>query len=298
MYAQQLQQGQGVYEQAAAVLAAGHHQQHRQNVAPGGGGGAEPIYGKQSEYYAPRLLGPPGGGGVGPSQLSQPHPHPPQLPLTSPPGTCKGAAGPVDKTKIYYAPQQPPSSSNVNVPGRYQTPPQPIPSSGHVPSSHYSINQKIYMSPTNPFLSNPLSPPQSPPVHHQSHYGVSGMPTNTSGGGSGSQMSSPRHQPPAVPQRSYLQQYHATAKAMQQQQQQANVMETTNMSGHMGSLPATYSANPQAHHPPQYLYQRPQPPGTKFTTSPIYNNANPGPSTPMNHNIAHHPSKYTTIHLV
>lgn len=229
----------------------------------GHGAGAESIYGKKSDYYAPRPIQQQSGTGSTSVPLSSCHLPPPPLPPSnnnkqqnqsqtqSPPQQQQQSRE--SNNKIYYAPRQQPPQN-----GRYQTAPQPIPGA---PSSHYSINQKIYMSPTNPFLSSTttLSPPQQQSqgiIYGERHQ----QPPPPS----------PRHAPPAVPQRSYLQQYHAQSQLMDhgcspshapQQQQQPHYGQAT-----------TGGANNQIV-PPQYLYQRPQPPGTKFVSSPIYNAA-------------------------
>lgn len=277
MYAQTLQQGQGppqqgggamgVYEAAAAALG------RQPNSSTGG---AESIYGKKSDYFAPPtpsrqpVAGPSSSSSASTLSSSQ-LPPPPQPPISHNKQSNQNQSqqAPIKESrnqsqqsqnnnnnnnKIYYAPQQ-----LVSPPGgtRYQSAPQPIPSAAGGPSSHYSINQKIYMSPTNPFLSSAMSPPQV----SQGIYGV------TTGE---RQLQPPRHPPPAVPQRSYLQQYHA------QNQNQGE----SNQSGHqaMSSSPQQSQHHGQSIVAPQYhLYQRPQQPqGTKFVSSPIYNSVAQG----------------------
>lgn len=266
----------GVYEAAAAALGRPL-------------GGVESIYGKKTEYYAPRQVSHQSGTGSGSSSasaaISSAHlpapPHPPvigtnnqklQQQQRQQEQQNEVQQAMEKRNQIYYAPHQ--LSQNVAVPpgGRYQTPPQPI------PSSHCSINQKIYMSPTNPFLSSATS---SPPT--QSIYGE--RPSQPP-------PPSPRHPPPAVPQRSYLAQYHAQSQ-----------MDSS-------------SQGQQIPPPSQYLYQRPQPPGTKFVTSPIYSATPAGggdrgahviyhgaTSPPQSSSLsssnmistAHHPSKYPFV---
>lgn len=273
MYAQTLQQGQGppqqgmgVYEAAAAALG------RQPNNSTGG---AESIYGKKSDYFAPPtssrqpVAGPSSSSASTLSSSQLPPPPQPPISHNKQSNQNQSQQAPIKESrnqsqqsqnnnnnnnKIYYAPQQ-----LVSPPGgtRYQSAPQQIPSASAGPSSHYSINQKIYMSPTNPFLSSAMSPPQV----SQGIYGV------TTGE---RQLQPPRHPPPAVPQRSYLQQYHA------QNQNQGE----SNQSGHqsMSSSPQQSQHHGQSIVPPQYhLYQRPQQPqGTKFVSSPIYNSVAPG----------------------
>lgn len=295
IYAQQLQHGGspaggggvGVYEAAAAALGRPL-------------GGAESIYGKKTEYYAPRQVSHALGTGSGSSSASAPFssahlpapPHPPvlgnnnqrlqQQQQRTAEQQNEMQQAMEKRNQIYYAPHQL-CTQNMPVPpggggGRYQTPPQPIPSSA---SSHYSINQKIYMSPTNPFLAT--SPP--PNTNTQCIYGE--RPSQPP-------PPSPRHAPPAVPQRSYLAQYHAQSQ-----------------------MDHSSSQGQQIPPPSQYLYQRPQPPGTKFVNSPIYNAGGGGgdrggqviyhgatsPPTPQSSSLsssnmistAHHPSKYPFV---
>lgn len=295
MYAQTLQQGQGppqqgmgVYEAAAAALG------RQPNNSTGG---AESIYGKKSDYFAPPtssrqpVAGPSSSSAstLSSSQLPPP-PQPPishnkqsnqnqsqQAPIKESRNQSQQSQNNNNNNKIYYAPQQ-----LVSPPGgtRYQSAPQPIPSALAGPSSHYSINQKIYMSPTNPFLSSAMSPPQV----SQGIYGV------TTGE---RQLQPPRHPPPAVPQRSYLQQYHA---------QNLNQGES-NQSGHqsMSSSPQQSQHHGQSIVPPQYhLYQRPQQPqGTKFVSSPIYNSVAPGGDRGAGGqmNVAYHAGQASTSPL-
>lgn len=246
MYAQTLQrggQGDGGTQQ---LPGGGIYDAGRKSS---GHGGAESNYGKKSDLYAPlptRHLHKPGT--VSSSQLP-----PPPLPPSNiqPPQTQQQQM--MENNRIYYAPQQLLQNTPASVQGRYQTPPQPIPGS----TSHYSINQKIYMSPSNPFLSSAKSPQQ-----HQSIYGVTGdRPPPPS----------PRHAPPAVPQRSYLQQYHAQ-----------------NQVEHSGLPNSPQQGNQILGQ--QNLSQRPQhpPPTVKFVTSPLYNAAAQGDWGGAPNNVSYH----------
>lgn len=260
MYAQTLQQGQGP-AQAAAGGGGGIYEAAGGRQSAGHGAGAESIYGKKSDYYAPRPILQQSGAGCTSVPLSSSYLPPPPLPPSNSnkqPNQNQTQSPPQQRennNKIYYAPRQPPQNAPPGAAGRYQTAPQPIPGA---PSSHFSINQKIYMSPTNPFLSSTtLSPPQN-----QGIYGVTMMAGERQ---PPPQPASPRHAPPAVPQRSYLQQYHA------QSQMDHSSSSPSHAPQHYGQ---TTGGNQIV--PPQYLYQRPQPPGTKFVSSPIYNAAGPG----------------------
>lgn len=310
MYAQTLQHQQGQGGPAAAGVGGGVYETAGRQQSAGHGAGAESIYGKKSDYYAPR---PPLAHPSGTGPLSSSHLPPPPLPPTNnnnrqqpnqsqlPPPQQQVAR---DNSKIYYPPPQQMSQNYAAAGGRYQTPPQAIPGPS---ASHYSINQKIYMSPTNPFLSSStVSPPQQ---QSQGIYGERQPPPP-----------SPRHAPPAVPQRSYLQQYHA--------QNQMDHSSASPSHSHPNSPPNYGQTGGNQIAPPQYLYQRPQPPGTKFVNSPIYNSvghggAGGGPSqggVPINvayhggggggqsgsatsppssslspSNMINHPSKYTSV---
>lgn len=227
--------------------------------------GPESIYGKKSDFYAPpprppltssQLPPPPLAPSNNQKQLNQ---IPQQRPVV-------GQTEP-SSNRIYHAPQPPqplqPRESSI----RYQTPPQAIPAPSGSPSPHYSINQKIYMSPTNPFLGGATSPPSSHGI-----YGTTG------------ENQSPRQAPPPVPSRSYLQQYH---------QGQLGNPQTVTTSGS-----GSYIVPPQ-----QSLYQRPQPPGTTFVVSPLYSSSTAPPnkiagppkspsSTNAGSMLAQHQSKY------